>query len=52
LIHAIVAEFRQASEIPGFAVAPLHPEKPDLIRGYGVRALGRPMGNQALDRRL
>lgn len=40
-IDAIVAEFRQAFEIPGVAVALLHPEEPVFIRGYGIRALGQ-----------
>jgi len=40
-IDAIVAGFMQAFEIPGVAVALIHPKEPVFTRGYGVRTLGQ-----------
>jgi CubicO group peptidase (beta-lactamase class C family) len=41
-IDAIVQPFLEAFGIPGLAVAVVRPDSPPLVRGYGVRSLGRP----------
>jgi len=41
-VDAIIGRFMAAFEIPGIAVAIVRPGRPDFVRGYGIRRLGRP----------
>jgi CubicO group peptidase (beta-lactamase class C family) len=41
-VDLIVGRFMAAFEIPGLAIAIVRPGQADVLRGYGVRRLGRP----------
>ncbi|WP_082453950.1 serine hydrolase [Sphingomonas sp. Leaf62] len=41
-IDAIVGNFMRSYQTPGVAIAVLRPNRPPLLRAYGVRTLGRP----------
>lgn len=41
-LDALVQSFMRAFEIPGIGVAVVQPDRPPLLRGYGVRTLGQP----------
>jgi CubicO group peptidase (beta-lactamase class C family) len=41
-VDEAVLGFQRTFEIPGLAIAVVRPGQPPLVRGYGVRTLGRP----------
>ena len=40
-IDELVTRFRREFEIPGIGIAIVRPDRPDFIKGYGVRTLGQ-----------
>jgi CubicO group peptidase (beta-lactamase class C family) len=41
ILDALIERFMTRFEVPGAAIAILRPEKPDYIKGFGVRRLGQ-----------